>query len=258
MDSRNNFTDMVKAFGNQDYVIFEKDYMEMIRNSPLVNGVWTVGDWFSFVSNTHTWTIELVSGNSLGVIGYSHDEIITRNKEFITGFLSPEDFPFVNMAIQNAMQYVNSIPIEERPYVYLVFYVRCIRKDGTAIFIQNQNIPLAFDSQNIPYLFVNILTDISSLQPGNIPHVVMINKKSNQHFLLDKNTLMLKPEGRLFSDRELEIIHHLVRGLSSMEISQKLFISYETVRTHRKNILKKINANTTAELVRYVLMNKVV
>lgn len=58
--------------------------------------------------------------------------------------------------------------------------------------------------------------------------------------------------------RELEIIKCLVDGLKSYEISEKLFISEHTVRTHRKNILKKTGVASTAHLVRYAVENKLV
>jgi DNA-binding CsgD family transcriptional regulator len=53
------------------------------------------------------------------------------------------------------------------------------------------------------------------------------------------------------SKREIEIIGLLMQGLSSEEISEKLFISYETVKSHRKHILEKTGAKNTAALINY-------
>ncbi len=51
--------------------------------------------------------------------------------------------------------------------------------------------------------------------------------------------------------REVEIIKCLANGLSSNEMAEKLFISEHTVRTHRKNILKKTGLANTSQVVRY-------
>jgi len=51
--------------------------------------------------------------------------------------------------------------------------------------------------------------------------------------------------------RELEIIKCLADGLSSLEMAEKLFISEHTVRTHRKNILKKTGVSGTSQLIKY-------
>jgi len=49
--------------------------------------------------------------------------------------------------------------------------------------------------------------------------------------------------------RELEIINLLATGLASKQVAEKLSISFHTVESHRKNLLRKYNVNSTAELV---------
>lgn len=49
----------------------------------------------------------------------------------------------------------------------------------------------------------------------------------------------LMKEGRIFSDREFQIIKLIETGFSSEQIAEKLFLSKFTVNTHRSNILKK-------------------
>lgn len=51
------------------------------------------------------------------------------------------------------------------------------------------------------------------------------------------------------SERELEIIKHLKTGLTSKQISSKLFISSKTVEVHRHNIFKKMGVKNTAALI---------
>jgi len=53
------------------------------------------------------------------------------------------------------------------------------------------------------------------------------------------------------SQKEIQIVRLLMRGLSSSEIAELLFISYETVKSHRKNILMKTGAKNTAALINY-------
>ncbi len=49
--------------------------------------------------------------------------------------------------------------------------------------------------------------------------------------------------------REKEIISYVNKGLTSSQIAEKLYISYRTVETHRSNIMKKIGATNTIELI---------
>ncbi|NOX85819.1 MAG: response regulator transcription factor [Chlorobi bacterium] len=57
------------------------------------------------------------------------------------------------------------------------------------------------------------------------------------------------------TERELQIIRCIADGLKSHEIAQKLGISFETVQTHRKNILHKYKLGSSAELIAYALKN---
>ncbi len=51
--------------------------------------------------------------------------------------------------------------------------------------------------------------------------------------------------------REKEIISLIANGRSSQEIAEQLFLSIDTVNTHRKNILHKLDLTNTASLVKY-------
>lgn len=51
------------------------------------------------------------------------------------------------------------------------------------------------------------------------------------------------------SDREKEVLECIATGLTTHEIAEQLFISKNTVETHRKNLLYKLKARNTAELV---------
>lgn len=60
----------------------------------------------------------------------------------------------------------------------------------------------------------------------------------------------------LLSGREIEIITLIALELSGKEISERLFISRNTVETHRKNIMKKLKAKNSISLVKYAIKNK--
>lgn len=60
-----------------------------------------------------------------------------------------------------------------------------------------------------------------------------------------------KKEG--LSEREIEILELLAEGLSSPQIADRLFLSVHTVRTHRKNIIKKLGLAGGYELLLYAV-----
>lgn len=60
------------------------------------------------------------------------------------------------------------------------------------------------------------------------------------------------------SERETEIIVCLVQGMSNKEIANKLFISVNTVMTHRRNITRKLQIHSLAGLTIYAIANNLI
>ncbi len=65
-------------------------------------------------------------------------------------------------------------------------------------------------------------------------------------------------ENQFLSERETEIITLISLEYSAREISEELFISVNTVETHRKNIMKKLNTKNVIGLVKYALKNNLI
>jgi DNA-binding NarL/FixJ family response regulator len=60
------------------------------------------------------------------------------------------------------------------------------------------------------------------------------------------------------STREQEIIVCIVKGMTNKEIADKLFLSSNTIITHRRNITKKLQIHSSAGLTIYAIVNKLV
>ena len=62
-------------------------------------------------------------------------------------------------------------------------------------------------------------------------------------------------QSEILSDREKEIVTLIVQEFNSREIAEKLFISENTVETHRKNIFRKTGVDNLVGLVKFALAN---
>ncbi len=58
------------------------------------------------------------------------------------------------------------------------------------------------------------------------------------------------------SRREKQVLQLIINERTTQEIADELFISLNTVESHRSNILRKLNARNTAGLVRIAIENK--
>jgi two-component system nitrate/nitrite response regulator NarL len=60
------------------------------------------------------------------------------------------------------------------------------------------------------------------------------------------------------SNREKEVVKCLAQGMNSKAIGEALFVSMHTVKTHRRNIMYKLNVKTSAELIRLAIEKKII
>ena len=67
--------------------------------------------------------------------------------------------------------------------------------------------------------------------------------------------LHFKQEQKLFSDREREILKLIAQEHSSKQIADILFISERTVESHKRNMMKKADTNTSIGLVNFGYKN---
>ena len=65
-----------------------------------------------------------------------------------------------------------------------------------------------------------------------------------------------KSDQMVLSSREKEILHLIANGMTTKEISKKLFIAKTTVDTHRKNMIRKLELSSGTELVKYAIDKK--
>ncbi len=91
-----------------------------------------------------------------------------------------------------------------------------------------------------------VLTDIDWFGPIKHGYNFIVGKDLSCFRIPDKELIQT---GCIFTDREYEILNLIRKGYDSQQIGEKLFLSTHTVDTHRRNIIKKTNYQSTSELI---------
>ena len=85
-----------------------------------------------------------------------------------------------------------------------------------------------------------------------IQEVLEGNMYFSKEFLIiarQLNPVQKKSKNYQISDREKEVLRLICQGYSNQEISDHLILSVHTVDAHRRNLLSKLNARNTAEMI---------
>ena len=93
---------------------------------------------------------------------------------------------------------------------------------------------------------------IRTVNAGEIYFSEQLSLRLVEQELKMENTSSLFPK---LTGREREVLNLICTECSSQEISDKLFISFHTVESHRANLMHKAGVKNTAGLVRWAVEN---
>ena len=92
-----------------------------------------------------------------------------------------------------------------------------------------------------------LLQAIDAVMDGKIFLSKAANEKVLEQFSSVNNAINEMPS---ITRREKETLLLLDEGLNGPQIAEKLFLSRHTIETHRKNLMQKLNVNTTQQLLK--------
>ncbi|MDR1983489.1 MAG: response regulator transcription factor [Prevotellaceae bacterium] len=93
-----------------------------------------------------------------------------------------------------------------------------------------------------------VITGIETVMSGNI-------------FLCDEIDILMKKQTKnslWLTTREQELLKLIVDGYTNHEIAEKIFLSVETIKTYRKNLILKLGAKNSMVLVKMAIKQKLV
>ena len=93
-----------------------------------------------------------------------------------------------------------------------------------------------------------------------VPAIRLLEKKVKEEGISTRLNDIIRSVERCetVSEREKDIIVCLVQGMSNEEIAEHLFISVNTVITHRRNIARKLQIHSVAGLTIYAIANNLI
>ncbi|WP_461789065.1 LuxR C-terminal-related transcriptional regulator [Pedobacter sp.] len=176
-----------------------------------------------------------------------------RHLSEIISLIHPDDIPFVIEAERLAINKLREIGWQHKMNLKSSYCFRMRTDDGTYQLFHHQALTIKEDESGKMVEAINIHTNIQHITAINSYTVLIsgISPRTDFYQIGLKPELLLKPSlPQSLTKRELEILKLIAQGHSSNEIADLLFLSSLTVRTHRKNILRKTEAKNGSDLVK--------
>lgn len=101
-----------------------------------------------------------------------------------------------------------------------------------------------------------LIETIPKLNKQNI-YICDSAKVKMMDYLCGRDNTKNKNDEELTS-RELDVLKCICDGMNGKEISEKLFISINTVETHRRNIMMKLHVKNSLGIIKYAMEHEII
>ncbi|PPK85034.1 regulatory LuxR family protein [Neolewinella xylanilytica] len=161
----------------------------------------------------------------------------------------PDDQECLRRIFAEMREQLMRYPVDQRATLNFAYTCRVQDASGEYLHLNHQLTFPRLDKQGFPVADFTVVTDISGLESPH-PCMLLVRRVTDGRTETLHTRVFACAESVAFSRREIEVLKLVAEGCKSEEIGKRLFISYNTVCTHRKNLMKKAGVNGTVELLR--------
>lgn len=233
------------------------------KEKDLLNDYLNAVDAFSRLSYKSIYVIdyerksfEYVSDNPLFLCGLSSQEVKELGYGFYFKCVKKEDLDLLLKINEAGFDFYERLPLEERKLYTISYDFHLINEKNKSVLINHKLTPIYLTEKGKIWKAMCLV----ALSPNNSAGNITISKQGGDNiwkFNLTSN-YWEKEEKVKLSEREIQILEFSARGLTINEIAEKICLSTDTVKFHRKKIFNKIDVQNISEALSYAKINKLI
>lgn len=237
------FTRLKDAFKSEpDYSIFEeklatvKSFMQ-VSNENIVIFDYYKGEYAFYVAQDFL------------TFGYSYDYILNKGIVFSKEIIPAEEASFVEKIKKITFQYIHALPVERRDKFAGYVNHHYIHKTGRRLNVEIHLTPFLFSPEGL--LWMSIARMSLSTKAQNVCYYIeQTDTGEKLEYSFEKDCLVPMKITNL-TDMEKKVLILNSRGYTEQEIADKMFISSNTIKTHKRHIFEKTNTKNFSEAFVY-------
>lgn len=223
-----------------------------IEFNEIISAVFATGPFYYYIIDFFDLSISHISEGFKEAHGVNEKNVRTIND--ILALIHPDDMELVSKAEQTAFDYLDThIGLHHVKSCKFSYNFRFKTCGGDYQLYNHQSLVLTTDENNNFVKSLNIHTNIHHLTQTNNNTFSIIGLNGLSSYLnlpiFEKEDENIALSVNSFSSREIEIIKLIADGIPTKQIADRLFIALETVKSHRKNILRKAGCTNSNALV---------
>ena len=226
-------------FDEIDYSILEKRKEDWIKLSEITHSIVLVFDCY-------TNKFVFVSDNIPKLYGVDSRRLFVDGHRQVIELIHPDDIDYGLLVRKKIYSILRSFSNEEKRNYKAIHEMRIRNIRGEYIRIIEQEQVLELDKSGNIWLMLSVI-DVDASHESEITKSHLYNFKTGEQIFIDLSDTLDEP----LTNRELEVLRFMKKGLLSKEIAETLKVSINTVNSHRQNILQKLKANNSIEAVTF-------
>lgn len=217
-------------------------FLQLMKSSPSAIAI------FSY----KTMTYEYFSPNMSDLLGYPLSKLYgTSGAEFILNTFHPDHLKILMKISETVKKFYYEYSMAGRAMDTRITWTLQLKKgDGQYMWTMQQTTVLEVSPEGFPLRTLVFVSDISGIKTNSKVDFVCDLKRQDG---LGYDTLLVSHYDAIteykFTEREIQILNCVKKGLRNHEIADRLHISKHTVITHRRNIMKKTGKENIIQLL---------
>lgn len=245
---------LVKVWNNYPEIL--QNGNEILPPPPIekvIGDLFSMGEFYYYVINFADSTLSGHHPNILTMHGLKH---YPHHLKEIIDLVHPADLNFIMEAERMSIEKMREIDgFKHQQELKTSYCFRMKTAKGNYEMFHHQALHTSKSDDGKLLQAVNIHTNIQHITKEN-SYIVLVQGigSRNDFHQMHCHSNFRNPELKdLLTKREVEVLTLLAGGSSAKEIADRLNISYHTVTTHRKSILRKTGCRKVSELVKVAI-----
>lgn len=218
----------------------------------------TIGNSCHYIFNYTSMTFVYVDHKFQEIVGYDSDHLLIHGVYFLNNIIYPEDISAYLLSLKKINQYLFEIPLARRKNYQASFDFRIKRIDGSSLRLLQQILTLEYDEKGNLMYSLDRYTDITHWEKDEETVLTITGPDISKILIFYPGRKYDSITEGMFTKTEIKVLRLLSEGLSSKEVADRINISFNTVNTHRRNMLRKAKMKNTTELIQYAYLNTII
>lgn len=242
------------SFANTVHKITEKEHLQFSDYISIVESFAMTTYHSVYIIDYQSKTFEYVSENPLFLCGYTVEEVKKKGYSFYLENVPEKDIDLLLTINRVGFEFYDTIDIDQRKNYTISYDFHLKHKNGNTFLVNHKLTPLFLNEKGKIWKAMCVVSLSANQEAGNIKFY----KKGESSFWkynIEKGFWSKKEQLEL-TNREKEIIQLSAQGFTVSKIAEKIHISSDTIKFHRRNLFNKLGVFNITEAIFYAVNNK--